>query len=91
MTTTAGSMLACHRDGAVATVTIHHPPANTLTPELLGELSQAFEMFATDEAIKVVVLTGTGRFSLPGRTSVCWPRLPPRRKAHPSRGKGRLS
>ncbi|MBX7041121.1 MAG: enoyl-CoA hydratase/isomerase family protein, partial [Nitrospira sp.] len=66
MTTTAGSMLACHRDGAVATVTIHHPPANTLTPELLGELSQAFEMFATDEAIKVVVLTGTGRFFIAG-------------------------
>ncbi len=66
MITTAGSMLACHRDGAVATVTIHHPPANTLTPELLGELSQAFDMFATDEAIKAVVLTGTGRFFIAG-------------------------
>ncbi|ODT44248.1 MAG: enoyl-CoA hydratase [Nitrospira sp. SCN 59-13] len=59
-------MLACHRDGAVATVTIHHPPANTLTPELLAELSQIFETFANDDAIKVVVLTGTGRFFIAG-------------------------
>lgn len=66
MTTTADSMLACHRDGAVATVTIHHPPANTLTPELLGELSQVFEGFAKDDAIKAVVLTGTGRFFVAG-------------------------
>ena len=66
MTTTAGSMLACHRDGAVATVTIHHPPANTLTPELLAELSQLFETFANDDAIKVVVLTGMGRFFIAG-------------------------
>lgn len=66
MTTTAGSMLACQRDGAVATVTIHHPPANTLTPELLAELSQAFEVFAKDDVIKAVVLTGTGRFFVAG-------------------------
>lgn len=66
MTTTADSMLAYHRDGAVATVTIHHPPANTLTPELLGELSQVFEGFAKDDAIKAVVLTGTGRFFVAG-------------------------
>lgn len=66
MTTTADSLLACHRDGAVATVTIHHPPANTLTPELLGELSQRFEGFASDDAIKAVVLTGSGRFFVAG-------------------------
>ncbi len=66
MTITAGSMLACHRDGAVATVTIHHPPANTLTPELLAELSQVFEVLAADDEIKAVVLTGTGRFFVAG-------------------------
>lgn len=66
MTTTAGSMIACHLDGAVATVTIHHPPANTLTPELLSELSQVVEAVAKDDAIKAVVLTGTGRFFVAG-------------------------
>jgi len=66
MTITAGSMLACQRDGAVATVTIHHPPANTLTPELLAELSQVFEVLAADDEIKAVVLTGTGRFFVAG-------------------------
>jgi len=66
MTITAGSMLACHRDGAVVTVTIHHPPANTLTPELLAELSQVVEGIAKDDAIKAVVLTGTGRFFVAG-------------------------
>lgn len=66
MTTTAGSMIACHLDGAVATVTIHHPPANTLTPELLSELSQVVEAVAKDDAIKAVILTGTGRFFVAG-------------------------
>lgn len=66
MTTTAGSMIACHLDGAVATVTIHHPPANTLTPELLSELSQVVEVVAKDDVIKAVVLTGTGRFFVAG-------------------------
>lgn len=66
MTTTADSMIACHVDGAVATVTIHHPPANTLTPELLSELSQVFDGVDKDDAIKAVVLTGTGRFFVAG-------------------------
>ena len=66
MTTTADSMLAYHRDGAVATVTIHHPPANTITPKLLSQLSHVFEGFAKDDAIKAVVLTGTGRFFVAG-------------------------
>lgn len=66
MAATAGSMIACRLDGAVATVTIHHPPVNTLTPELLSELDQAFEAAAKDDAVKAVVLTGTGRFFVAG-------------------------
>lgn len=66
MTTTAGSMLSCNIDGAVATLVINHPPANTLTPELLAELSQVVDVLAKDDAVKVVVLTGTGRFFIAG-------------------------
>ena len=66
MTTTAGSMLSCNIDGAVATLLINHPPANTLTPELLVELSATFEQAAKDDAVKVVVLTGAGRFFIAG-------------------------
>ena len=66
MTTTAGSMLSCTVEGAVATLLINRPPANTLTPELLAELSTTFDQVAKDEAVKVVVLTGTGRFFIAG-------------------------
>lgn len=66
MTTTAGSMLSCNIDGAVATLVINRPPVNTLTPELLAELSQAFDLLAKDDAVKAVVLTGTGRFFIAG-------------------------
>lgn len=66
MTTTTGSMLSCAIDGAVATLVINRPPANTLTPELLAELAAVVRQVAQDSAVKVVVLTGTGRFFIAG-------------------------
>lgn len=66
MTTTTGSMLSCAIDGAVATLVINRPPANTLTPELLAELAAVVQQVAQDDAVKVVVLTGTGRFFIAG-------------------------
>lgn len=66
MTTTTGSMLSCNMDGAVATLVINRPPANSLTPEFLVELGMAFDRLATDDAVKAVVLTGTGRFFIAG-------------------------
>jgi enoyl-CoA hydratase len=66
MTTTAGSMLTCTIDGAVATLVINRPPANALTPELLAELGAAVQQVAKDDAVKAVVLTGTGRFFIAG-------------------------
>ncbi|MGZ8422779.1 MAG: enoyl-CoA hydratase-related protein [Nitrospira sp.] len=59
-------MLSCNIDGAVATLLINRPPANTLTPELLAELSTAVDQLVKDDAVKVVVLTGTGRFFIAG-------------------------
>ncbi len=66
MSTTAGSMLSCTVDEAVATLVINRPPANALTPELLADLGAAVGALAEDGAVKVVVLTGTGRFFIAG-------------------------
>src|SRR5574338_452050 len=66
MTTMTGSMLSCNIDGAVATLVINHPPANTLTPELLADLTRIFDLLAKDDAVKAIVLTGTGRFFIAG-------------------------
>jgi len=66
MTTTTGSMVSCTVDGAVATLVINRPPANALTPDLLAELSLVIGQCDEDEAVKSVVLTGTGRFFVAG-------------------------
>ncbi len=66
MTTTANTLLTRTVEHGVATLTLNHPPANALTPELLGELEAAFDAMATDNAVKVVIVTGTGRFFIAG-------------------------
>lgn len=66
MTTTAGSILSRTMEEAVATLAIDHPPANTLTESVLDELGAAFDALAKDDAVKAVVLTGTGRFFVAG-------------------------
>jgi enoyl-CoA hydratase/carnithine racemase len=46
----------------VRTFTLHRPEAlNAITPALLEELSAGLAAAATDETVRVVVLTGTGR------------------------------
>jgi enoyl-CoA hydratase/carnithine racemase len=48
--------------GGVRTLTLHRPEAlNALTPALLEELGAALATAADDDAVRVVVLTGTGR------------------------------
>jgi enoyl-CoA hydratase/carnithine racemase len=59
-------MLTRTAEGGVATLTLNHPPANTLTPDLLVELDSAFTALAHDSAVKVIVFTGTGRFFIAG-------------------------
>lgn len=66
MLTTTGSMLSCSVGGAVATLVINRPPANALTPDLLAELNRTIGHCAEDDAVKAVVLTGTGRFFIAG-------------------------
>lgn len=49
------------RDG-VATVTLHRPEVlNAITPAMLNALVTTLEALASDEAVRVVVLTGAGR------------------------------
>lgn len=64
--TTTNSLLTRTVAHHVATLTLHHPPANALTPALLDELETTFESLATDPLVKVVIVTGTGRFFIAG-------------------------
>ena len=49
-------------ENGVLTLTLNRPDAlNSLTQPLLGELGDALETAATDEAVRAVVLTGAGR------------------------------
>ncbi len=66
MPTMTGTMHSCKIEDGVALVTLNHPPVNTLTPELLAELDSTFDSLATDDAVKTVVLTGTGRVFVAG-------------------------
>jgi enoyl-CoA hydratase len=47
-------------DGAVAIVTIDHPPVNALSAKLLEELEAEIERLDEDEAIRAIVIRGAG-------------------------------
>src|SRR2546428_6571766 len=66
MSTSVNTLLSRADTDSVTTLTLNHPPANTLTPELLAELEGAFAALARDETVKAVVLTGAGRFFVAG-------------------------
>ncbi len=66
MATTTVPMHSCKIEEGVALVTLNHPPVNALTPELLAELDSTFDSLATDDVVKIVVLTGAGRFFVAG-------------------------
>ena len=66
MTTTNTPLVSRAVEDGVAVLTLSNPPANTLTPEVLVELEAAFDALASDEAAKVVILTGAGRFFIAG-------------------------
>jgi enoyl-CoA hydratase len=50
----------------IATVTLNNPPSNLLNESVLKELDQVFGELEADEAVRVVILTATGRFFSPG-------------------------
>jgi enoyl-CoA hydratase len=47
-------------DGAVAVVTIDHPPVNALSAPLLEELEAEIDRLDGDEAVRAIVLVGAG-------------------------------
>lgn len=55
-----------HVADSVATVTINHPPANVLTPHGLKELESTLDDLTNIDRVKVIVITGTGRFFIAG-------------------------
>ncbi len=66
MTTTAKAMFTRTVENGVATLALNHPPANTLTLDLLLELEAAFDALAADSVVKAIIVTGTGRFFIAG-------------------------
>jgi enoyl-CoA hydratase len=50
----------------VARITLHNPPANVLSLSLLKELEQALNEVEGDEDVRVVIVTGGGRFFCAG-------------------------
>ena len=50
----------------VARITLHHPPANVLNLSVLKELEQVLIEVEEDEYVRVVIVTGTGRFFCAG-------------------------
>jgi len=66
MTTTAKAMFTRTVENGVATLALNHPPANTLTLDLLFELEAAFDALAADSVVKAILVTGTGRFFIAG-------------------------
>ncbi len=51
-------------EDGVATVTINHPPANSLNSAVMGELEQTFKDLDANDQAKVVVFTGGGTTTL---------------------------
>ncbi len=57
-----GPVLLREDRGGVATLTLNRPQQmNLLTSEMLSALQSAFDAIAADKAVRVVVLTGTGK------------------------------
>ena len=55
-------MLQSHSSGSVLTLTLDRPEVrNALSGELVEQLTEALEAAGRDDAVRVVVLTGTGR------------------------------
>jgi cyclohexa-1,5-dienecarbonyl-CoA hydratase len=48
-------------DGPVARITLHRPPLNVLTTEMLRDLAEAFDTAAADAAVRIVRLDAEGK------------------------------
>lgn len=50
----------------IARITLHNPPANALNLSMLKELEQVLSEVEADDYVRVVIMTGTGRFFCAG-------------------------
>jgi enoyl-CoA hydratase/carnithine racemase len=50
----------------IAKLTIDHPPANALSSAVLSDLGSAIDSVVSDPSVKVIILTGQGRFFVAG-------------------------
>ena len=55
-----GDFVSTEQDGAVAVVTIDHPPVNALSAPLLEELEAEIDRLDADDAVRAIVLRGAG-------------------------------
>jgi enoyl-CoA hydratase/carnithine racemase len=55
-----GEFITTEQDGAVAVVTIDHPPVNALSAPLMDELEAEIERLDADDAVRAIVLRGAG-------------------------------
>jgi len=55
-----GEFVSVEQDGAVAVVTIDHPPVNALSAPLLEELEAQLERLDADDGVRAIVLKGAG-------------------------------
>lgn len=55
-----GTFVATEREGAVAILTIDHPPVNALSAALLEELEAEIDGLDADEGVRAVVIRGAG-------------------------------
>ncbi|MEX2614372.1 MAG: enoyl-CoA hydratase-related protein, partial [Gaiellaceae bacterium] len=55
-----GEFVSVEQDGAVAVVTIDHPPVNALSAPLLDELESEIERLDADDGVRAIVLKGAG-------------------------------
>ncbi len=53
-------------DGAIATITIDNPKANTLAVQVVKELDKAFAEVKKNDLVKAVILTGAGKMFVAG-------------------------
>jgi len=50
----------------IARITLHHPPANTITGSILKELEQVLSEVEQDDYVRAIIVTGSGRFFCAG-------------------------
>src|SRR5690242_6188139 len=50
----------------IARITLHNPPANTITASVLKELDQVLSEVEQDNYVRAIIVTGSGRFFCAG-------------------------